>query len=72
MQEIEQTMICGHTLTDYEKMIHDFHGSQAPGLIIGGFMVDLAMQNLPEGEFFDRKHLTNCQSFLIELLFPVI
>lgn len=25
----------------------------APGLIIGGFMVDLALKNLPEGELFD-------------------
>jgi formylmethanofuran dehydrogenase subunit E len=33
--------------------VKSFHGHLAPGLIIGGFMVDLAMKNLPEGEIFD-------------------
>ncbi len=34
-------------------MAKAFHGYLAPGLLIGGFMVDLAMKHLPEGEFFD-------------------
>ncbi len=47
------TTICGHTIDEYTGMIAGFHGTFAPGLIIGGFMVDLAMRERPAGEFFD-------------------
>lgn len=45
--------ICAYSFEEYLNMVKSFHGSLAPGLVIGGFMVDLAMKNLPEGEFFD-------------------
>lgn len=41
------------TVEQYREKVIAFHGHEAPGLLIGGFMVDLAMSNLPEGEFFD-------------------
>ncbi len=50
---LNETLICGHPLEEYEAMIEKFHGNRAPGLIIGGFMVDLAQKNLPKGELFD-------------------
>jgi len=50
---LEQKLICGQTIEEYEQMIEKFHGTKAPGLIIGGFMVDLAQKNLPEGELYD-------------------
>ncbi len=34
-------------------MVESFHGYAAPGVLIGGIMVELAMRNLPDGEFFD-------------------
>ncbi|MDX9805154.1 MAG: formylmethanofuran dehydrogenase subunit E family protein [bacterium] len=46
-------LICGHSIEEYENMVEKFHGTKAPGLIIGGFMVDLAHKNLPEGELYD-------------------
>lgn len=45
--------ICAYSFEEYLNMVKSFHGSLAPGLVIGGFMVDLAGKNLPEGEFFD-------------------
>lgn len=45
--------ICTYSYEEYLQLVKSFHGNLAPGLIIGGFIVDLAMKNLPEGEFFD-------------------
>ena len=45
--------ICTYSYEEYVRMVKSFHGTLAPGLLIGGFMVDLAMKHLPEGELFD-------------------
>jgi len=42
-----------YSIDDYMHLVKSFHGNLAPGLIIGGFMVDTAMKNLPEGILFD-------------------
>ncbi len=63
--------ICSHTYEEYFDMVKSFHGNPAPGLIIGGFMVDLAMKNLPEGEFFDAICETPvCLPDAVQLLTP--
>ena len=31
-----------YSIEDYMHLVKSFHGNVAPGLIIGGFMVDLA------------------------------
>lgn len=58
----------------YEEYVHivtSFHGSAAPGLMMGGFMVDLALKNLPEGEFFDSICETQvCLPDAVQLLTP--
>jgi formylmethanofuran dehydrogenase subunit E len=46
-------MILNHTYDEYMEMIKGFHGHVAPGMVLGGFMVDLAYRHLPPGEFFD-------------------
>ena len=45
--------ICTYSYEEYLQLVKSFHGNLAPGLIIGGFIVDLALKHLPEGEFFD-------------------
>ncbi|MCK9229610.1 MAG: formylmethanofuran dehydrogenase subunit E family protein [Syntrophales bacterium] len=45
--------ICTYSYEEYLHLVESFHGSMAPGLIIGGFIVDLALKNLPKGDFFD-------------------
>jgi formylmethanofuran dehydrogenase subunit E len=42
-----------YSYEEYLHLIKSFHGNPAPGLIIGGFMVDEALRRLPDGEFFD-------------------
>ena len=63
--------IRGHTYDEYIKMIKTFHGHVAPGVVLGGFMVDLAYRNLPQGEYFDAISETrSCVPDAIQLLTP--
>ncbi len=63
--------ICGHTYDEYIEMIKAFHGHVAPGMVLGGYMVDLAYRNLPEGEFFDAICETRaCLPDAIQILTP--
>ena len=64
-------MILNHTYEEYMEMIKAFHGHVAPGMVLGGFMVDLAYQNLPSGEFFDAVCETRaCLPDAIQILTP--
>ena len=63
--------ICGHTYDEYVEMIKTFNGHVAPGMVLGGFMVDLACRNLPQGEFFDAICETRaCLPDAIQILTP--
>jgi len=68
----ELTMTIGpYTYEEYLEQVRRFHGHIAPGMVIGGFMVDLALKNLPEGEFFDALCETGaCLPDAIQLLTP--
>ena len=60
-----------YTYEEYVDQVKRFHGHVAPGLLLGGFMVDLALKNLPEGEFFDALCETRaCLPDAIQLLTP--
>jgi formylmethanofuran dehydrogenase subunit E len=41
--------ICGKSREDFLSVIENFHGFAAPGLVLGGFMVDLALSLIGEG-----------------------
>ncbi len=63
--------ICGRTYDEYIEMIKAFNGHVAPGMVLGGFMVDLACRNLPQGEFFDAICATRaCLPDAIQILTP--
>jgi formylmethanofuran dehydrogenase subunit E len=63
--------ICGYSIEEYMAMVERFHGHPAPGLLAGGFMVDLAKKNLPAGEFFDALCETKiCLPDAIQILTP--
>jgi formylmethanofuran dehydrogenase subunit E len=65
------TMICGLSADEYLARVRKFHGNPAPGLLIGGFMVDMAMRERPEGEFFDVLCETSvCLPDAVQLLTP--
>ena len=42
-----------YSFDEFIEKVKSFHGSIAPGIVAGGIMVDIALANLPEGEFFD-------------------
>ena len=63
--------ICSYTYDEYIDMIESFHGSLAPGILAGGYMVDLAKLNLPEGDLFDVICETErCLPDAVQLLTP--
>ncbi|OPY89538.1 MAG: FmdE, Molybdenum formylmethanofuran dehydrogenase operon [Syntrophaceae bacterium PtaU1.Bin231] len=63
--------IGNYSYEEYLRLIQSFHGNPAPGLIIGGFMVDVALKSLPEGEFFDAICETPvCLPDAVQLLTP--
>lgn len=63
--------ICTYSYEEYLQLVKSFHGALAPGLIIGGFIVDLALKHLPEGEFFDALCETpSCLPDAVQILTP--
>ena len=63
--------ICAYSYEAYLQRVKSFHGHLAPGVIIGGFMVDLAMKHLPEGQFFDAVCETPvCLPDAVQILTP--
>jgi hypothetical protein len=38
-----------YSYEEYLSAVKSFHGYAAPGLMLGGFMVDLALSHMPEG-----------------------
>jgi formylmethanofuran dehydrogenase subunit E len=58
-------------IKEYLHLVQSFHGYMAPGVIIGGFMVNLAKRNLPEGTLFNAIcETTVCLPDAIQLLTP--
>ncbi|HOU78664.1 MAG TPA: formylmethanofuran dehydrogenase subunit E family protein [Syntrophales bacterium] len=63
--------IAAYSYEEYVHLVKSFHGSLAPGLLIGGFIVDTALKNLPAGEFFDALCETSvCLPDAVQLLTP--
>ena len=63
--------IRSYTFEEFVKKVETFHGYGAPGVVIGGFMVDLAYRHLPEEGLFDALCETpKCLPDAIQLLTP--
>ena len=63
--------ICSYTFEEYCEKVKTFHGGVAPGVVIGGFMVDMARRNLPSDTLFDAICETKqCLPDAIQLLTP--
>jgi formylmethanofuran dehydrogenase subunit E len=63
--------IRSYTFEEYVEQVLRFHGFAAPGVLIGGFMVDLAYQHLPKEGLFDAISETpKCLPDAIQLLTP--
>lgn len=60
-----------YSLDEYIYLVRSFHGSVAPGLLLGGAMVEVANNHLPAGEFYDALCETSyCLPDAVQLLTP--
>lgn len=64
-------IIRNYTFEEFVERVKEFHGYAAPGVIIGGSMVDLAYHHLPKEGLFDALCETpKCLPDAIQLLTP--
>ena len=60
-----------YTHEEFMEEARKFHGYPAPGLIIGGYMVELARSHMPHGVLYDAiSETTYCLPDAIQLLTP--
>jgi formylmethanofuran dehydrogenase subunit E len=60
-----------YAFEEFSELVRSFHGNAAPGVILGGFMVDAVLQRLPEGPLYDAICETaRCLPDAIQLLTP--
>jgi formylmethanofuran dehydrogenase subunit E len=63
--------IGSYSFEEFVQLVKSFHGHVAPGVIIGGIMVEVARQHLPPGIMFDAISETrNCLPDAIQILTP--
>jgi formylmethanofuran dehydrogenase subunit E len=63
--------ICSYTFEEFVNRVQTFHGFAAPGVIIGGFMVDLAQRKLAPNVLFNALCETRkCLPDAVQLLLP--
>lgn len=71
MKNDSSVRIGSRSFEDFLLLVKEFHGSAAPGLILGGFMVEEAKRRLPENTIFDAVSETNhCLPDAVQLLTP--
>jgi formylmethanofuran dehydrogenase subunit E len=60
-----------YTFKEFLSLVESFHGSAAPGVVLGGIMVEAARCRLPEGILFDAVAETRaCLPDAVQLLTP--
>lgn len=63
--------ILSYSFNEYRNMVASFHGSPAPGVLIGGYMIDCAYKNLQKGGEYDIICETaKCLPDAVQLLTP--
>jgi formylmethanofuran dehydrogenase subunit E len=63
--------IGSHSFDEFLQLVKSFHGFAAPGVVLGGVMVDLARQQLPPEVLFDAVCETrHCLPDAVQLLTP--
>lgn len=63
--------VCSYSFKEYVEHVRSFHNYAAPGVLIGGFMVDLACRKLPADILTDALCETaKCLPDAIQLLTP--
>ncbi len=63
--------IGNYSFAEFKELARRFHGFPAPGLLIGGYMVELAKRELPSGILYDAVVETGkCLPDAVQLLTP--
>jgi formylmethanofuran dehydrogenase subunit E len=63
--------IGAYSFDEFLQLVKSFHGNVAPGVVIGGIMVEAAKSRLPEGILFDAVAETRaCLPDAVQLLTP--
>lgn len=63
--------VCGRSLEDFLGKIEKFHGWKAPGLVLGGFMVDWALELIgPDVEADAIVETSHCLPDAIQIFTP--
>jgi formylmethanofuran dehydrogenase subunit E len=63
--------IAQYSFEEFLSVVRSFHGYAAPGLVAGGFMVDLALGRMPGGVLFEAISETRyCLPDTVQLLTP--
>jgi formylmethanofuran dehydrogenase subunit E len=67
----DTSTVCGRSFEEFLSMVEGFHGWTAPGLVIGGFMVDLAQSRIAPGVEADAiVETVYCLPDAVQLLTP--
>jgi formylmethanofuran dehydrogenase subunit E len=60
-----------YTFEEFKRLVREFHGYPAPGVLIGGYMVEAAKKRLPDGTLFEVVVETRkCLPDAVQLLTP--
>jgi formylmethanofuran dehydrogenase subunit E len=60
-----------YSVEEFSERVRSFHGNAAPGVMLGGFMVDAVLRKLPNGRLYDALCETaRCLQDAIQLLTP--
>jgi formylmethanofuran dehydrogenase subunit E len=63
--------VCGKSYEEFYQTIERFHGWKAPGVVIGGFMVDLAQEHIGPGVEADAiVETTHCLPDAVQIFTP--
>ncbi len=58
-----------YTFSEFKELAQSFHGYPAPGLLIGGYMVEAVKRKIPEGTLFEALvETTKCLPDAVQLL----
>jgi len=68
---VPEPVICGVSLDDFLIHMEEFHGYRAPGLLLGGIMLDVALQELGQTPYLNVVTETVvCLPDAVQLLTP--
>lgn len=63
--------IGNYTFNEFRQLAENFHGYAAPGLLVGGYMVEKARKELPKGTLFEAVvESAKCLPDAVQLLTP--